>query len=622
MNCTIGQIPMDGLVANYPFNGNANDESGYGNNGIVSDASLTTDRFGNENCAYYFNGIDNAITVLNNDQIDFSNDEDFSAAFWMKTNQKDWAFILNKQFAGYWNGYLFEINNEDIGYCTEKDHILFYTASGALEDACSDNVVNNDDWVFITGVYNSNNNTIKLYVNGNLQSDVGRVSGEINSAQNLQIGYGNSNEYGLIYFQGKIDDIRIYNRTLNDQEITALYNENNLSLYSITVGSVSTITISDTVEVPIITSELYTADNIISYQFNLTYDNSVLEYITCDVTGTIAAGGTVFVNSETARRLVVGYLNSVAITGSGPIATLKFRVIGEGYSPITISDFLYNADTVTHITNGYVSTLLLGDVDANGSVQAYDAALTLQYSVGLDPLPSLDPLPWETWRLTAANVDGESGITAYDASLILQKTVGLIESFPIEGTVKYGLTESADIIVKVEGQNIVFYPVGSVYSLNIFADNSGQLLGKPVLSTNDALSACNDTDNRFAFGVATANAFSKDKALIKIPFNMKGIVTLNLMINANFKTIVLDLGKDLGNEGSSIFPNPATDHLQIYNTLIPAKIDIFGLDGDLIKSYVTNSTLTIINIADLSEGMYILRLQTNEGFKTSRIIKQ
>ena len=51
-------IPANGLVAYYPFNGNANDESGNSNNGNVLGASLSGDRFGNENSAYSFDGID------------------------------------------------------------------------------------------------------------------------------------------------------------------------------------------------------------------------------------------------------------------------------------------------------------------------------------------------------------------------------------------------------------------------------------------------------------------------------------------------------------------------------------------------------------------------------------
>ena len=54
------------LVAYYPFNGNANDESGNGNNGVVHGATLTFDRFGNPNRAYHFNGIDNFIVASAN----------------------------------------------------------------------------------------------------------------------------------------------------------------------------------------------------------------------------------------------------------------------------------------------------------------------------------------------------------------------------------------------------------------------------------------------------------------------------------------------------------------------------------------------------------------------------
>src|SRR5271170_1089907 len=53
----------NGLVAYYPFSGNANDASGNGNNGTVYGASLTTDRLGNSNSAYSFDGIGNYIST-------------------------------------------------------------------------------------------------------------------------------------------------------------------------------------------------------------------------------------------------------------------------------------------------------------------------------------------------------------------------------------------------------------------------------------------------------------------------------------------------------------------------------------------------------------------------------
>ena len=55
--------PTDGLVAYYPFNGNANDESGTGNNGTVNGATLTTDPWGNNNSAYEFDGSDDYVQI-------------------------------------------------------------------------------------------------------------------------------------------------------------------------------------------------------------------------------------------------------------------------------------------------------------------------------------------------------------------------------------------------------------------------------------------------------------------------------------------------------------------------------------------------------------------------------
>ena len=57
-------VPSNGLIGYWPFNGNANDESGTGNDGTVNGATLTADRFGNANAAYDFDGVNDNITLL------------------------------------------------------------------------------------------------------------------------------------------------------------------------------------------------------------------------------------------------------------------------------------------------------------------------------------------------------------------------------------------------------------------------------------------------------------------------------------------------------------------------------------------------------------------------------
>lgn len=67
-----------------------------------------------------------------------------------------------------------------------------------------------------------------------------------------------------------------------------------------------------------------------------------------------------------------------------------------------------------------------GDVNDDGTVGAYDAALVLQYVVGLFNMVQDSP----QWK--AADVSDNGKVTAYDAALILQHSVGLITEFPVE----------------------------------------------------------------------------------------------------------------------------------------------------------------------------------------------
>ncbi len=73
-------------IAYYPFNGNANDETGNGTNGIVHGATLTLDRFGNANKAYNFNGVNNYVDLGNREMLNLGAlGSSYSVAVWIKT---------------------------------------------------------------------------------------------------------------------------------------------------------------------------------------------------------------------------------------------------------------------------------------------------------------------------------------------------------------------------------------------------------------------------------------------------------------------------------------------------------------------------------------------------------
>ena len=78
---TTSEVPTTGLIAWYPFNGNANDESGNANHGTVNGATLTSDRFSRADNAYYFNGTNN-ISVKSKDQLNLIGDMSVSLWFY------------------------------------------------------------------------------------------------------------------------------------------------------------------------------------------------------------------------------------------------------------------------------------------------------------------------------------------------------------------------------------------------------------------------------------------------------------------------------------------------------------------------------------------------------------
>jgi hypothetical protein len=215
-------VPTNGLVGWWPFNGNANDESGNGNNGTVNGATLTTDRFGNANKAYSFDGVNDFIGT-NLSGITGQNSRTIS--FWFNSNNNTSGI---KTMVGYGEhasavpqGSRFDCTIEngrpsiDIGYTFAS-----YTVN---------NVQNN--WKFYTVAYASSYGTtvqaINLYIDGVLQQNpsILNTSISINTGNLYKVFFGApyTNPSGNS-FNGNLDDIGIWNRVLTQQEITALYN--------------------------------------------------------------------------------------------------------------------------------------------------------------------------------------------------------------------------------------------------------------------------------------------------------------------------------------------------------------------------------------------------------------
>jgi hypothetical protein len=216
------------LIAYYPFNGNANDESGNGNNGTVNGAVLTADRFGNPNSAYYFNGDNAYIEVPNSNSLDVTNG--LTIVAWVKPNINNITLpIVNKYrsaegLRSYW---LYGWTPGEPG-----PRFRIETTTGNVGDAYTHELLSTTNWSFVAGTFDGNN--AKLFVNGvekNIQSASGIISQNL-----LPLRIGGDNEIDMDYFYGKIDDVRIYNRALSPSEIQALYNQEQQGLYNLEQG--------------------------------------------------------------------------------------------------------------------------------------------------------------------------------------------------------------------------------------------------------------------------------------------------------------------------------------------------------------------------------------------------
>jgi hypothetical protein len=96
----------NGLVAYYPFNGNANDASGHGNNANDIQATLSADRFGIANSAYSFNGVNNYIGFAG---VPTSQVDNWTVTTWLKPSSfnqiQSIAVALGYDDGGSGNGY-------------------------------------------------------------------------------------------------------------------------------------------------------------------------------------------------------------------------------------------------------------------------------------------------------------------------------------------------------------------------------------------------------------------------------------------------------------------------------------------------------------------------------------
>ncbi len=212
---------LDGLVAYYPFNGNATDQSGNGNDGVEQGGIQYEQGISGESVS--FDGIDDYVRVPSNPSLNPV--DQLSISFWAKIDgfTNVWSPIVHK-------------GGPDLGGAANREYTVWLqnTSSFLLASAGDSSSQNYSFaccahfryWTHFVGVVDRRNQRMKIYVDGVLKVDANDPYSTFNNNNyDLLFGWTKENNASFSPFKGRIDELRIYNRALTEDEVKASYDE-------------------------------------------------------------------------------------------------------------------------------------------------------------------------------------------------------------------------------------------------------------------------------------------------------------------------------------------------------------------------------------------------------------
>ena len=385
-NISYSANPDSGLVAFYPFNGNANDESGKGNHGINYGATLTTDRFGRVNNAYSFNHT--YIEIPNSASLQ-SPSNSLTLAFWININQWDnnTAGIMAKSNTG---------SLGQFGSFISTTPYIQFDLGGQY--ARITRFFGLNTWYFVCLKWTGQRAI--LYLNGDAYDSVS-FTGAMSPDNNPLI-LGKHSPGILRYLLGKLDDIRIYNRSLTAAEIQMLYLETNLDINVIPQGFYNPLT-----------DKLRMKDTVKIYLRETTLPYKIMDSLKTVIDSVTFKGSVRTFIPHNSYYIVVKHRNSIETWSSSPeyfeesisydftaSASQAFgnnQTLSEGkyciYSgdenqdgAVDVSDGIDIFNDANLFASGYVKT----DVDGDNFVDASDMIVT--YNNSLNFISVLSPV--------------------------------------------------------------------------------------------------------------------------------------------------------------------------------------------------------------------------------------
>jgi gliding motility-associated-like protein len=494
----IASIPLNtGLLACYPFTGNTNDETTITGPGTNTGATLTTDRFGNINSAYSFG---------NNKKIEIP------AANLKISNYtySTWVYITSLPSNG--SAYcVMTIGGSTVG---DQALMLCNNYSGAQTgftvtsyrqpsnpsgpDKVNTGVLPSiNTWYNLVQVRDVAANKLKLYVNG---TKIGETTLSNPNAiyDNVSIGVIGARDLSNFQFlNGKIDDIRIYNRALSDAEISILYNIPNQSAFNPSAGNDNSICLGDSIQLKATGGTTYlwnpsttlTNANIAN---PYTKPTSTQQYIVTISNGTCNANDTVVVNVS--NNCCVDCKDPFPLN-TGLIGCYPFNGNANDESPNGNNGTAFANATLTTDRKGVASKAYL----FNGASTSY---IRIPASASLNTA-SMTNFSFGCWFNPSISASARRIFCIQDAT---NKNYDLSYNHVVNKLNYINFNGTSDNINFTS--NIVFSPNTWYYITIIIAGNNTQLYVNGVLDAFSTVSVIKPSNPTYTIGNHAVNAWN------------------------------------------------------------------------------------------------------------------
>ena len=388
---TPSYIPKNELIGWWPFNGNAYDESGNGNNGTVNGATLTTGHDGTSNSAYKFNGMTNYIKVKNNSSLNIQTGQSLSLSFWVKHDISSTnidKYIISKYSGNIntssafacgtgWQGNAYTMQQVNAGLSNHKE-------------LRGSKTINDGNWHHFVSIWENGVQTTIYIDNIKDITQTWVLSGSIINDLDFYFGCGANLAQ---FYKGNIDEIGIWNRALAQEEITALFKSCTNPIASIAPQSSTTVCEGNSVTLNASTGvgysyEWFSNNSLINNAYSSSYTSNIsgnytVKVIdgTCSTTSTITsvtvnpnpivslASLNAFINNNSNEITLVGNPSGGTYIGSGisgssfnpKLAGLGNKTITYNYTNSNNCSGSATRSTIVFDTTGIVCTSTKND---------------------------------------------------------------------------------------------------------------------------------------------------------------------------------------------------------------------------------------------------------------------